>query len=150
MKGIDEAIALAAQCHAGQVDKAGKPYILHPLRVMLAVHGEPERIAAVLHDTVEDCGLELGLIRHRFGAEVADAVDCLTRRDGEDYMAFIARCKANPIARAVKDADLQDNMDLSRLVNVTAKDLDRYRKYGEARALLWDSTLTPDNGEVKP
>lgn len=138
MQGIDEAIALAVEAHRGQVDKAGEPYILHPLRVMLACKGEAKRIAAVLHDTVEDSGLEISLIRHRFGAEVADAVDCLSRRDGETYTDFIERCRSNPIARSVKLADLADNMDLSRLGREpTITDAQRQQKYAEAVNALW-------------
>lgn len=128
------AVALAAQCHTGQVDKAGQPYILHPLRVMLRLGREEERIAAVLHDTVEDCGLEVGLIRHRFGAVVAEAVDALSRREGENYGDFIERCGANPLARKVKIADVQDNLDPSRIAEPTAEDARRAAKYHDA---LW-------------
>jgi hypothetical protein len=133
---LEAAIALAAEAHRGQVDKAGQPYILHPLRVMLKLEREDKRIAAVLHDTVEDCGLELGLIKQQFGADIADAVDALTRRKGESYSAFIERCGANDIARAVKWADLCDNMDLSRLAEVTDADSARNAKYAKARERL--------------
>lgn len=131
-KLLSEAITFAATFHAGQVDKAGEPYILHPLRVMLSCKSEDERIAAVLHDVVEDCDVGLDRIGWCFGNIIADAVDCLTRRKGEDYTAFIGRCGANPIARVVKMADLRDNMDLSRMPEVTAKDMERYNKYGVA------------------
>jgi (p)ppGpp synthase/HD superfamily hydrolase len=134
---LEAAIALAAESHAGQVDKAGAPYILHPLRVMSQVASNEGRIAAVLHDTVEDTGLELGLIRKRFGAIVAEAVDALTRRDGESYSAFIERCRVNEIARAVKIADLTDNMNLARLRRLPTKDdFNREAKYFSARQRL--------------
>lgn len=134
---LSAAIALAVESHKRQVDKAGQPYILHPLRVMLMLDAEDKRIAAVLHDTVEDCGLELGLIKHRFGAKIAEAVDALTRREDESYMDFIERCGANDIARAVKWADLCDNMKLERLGREpTNEDAKRQRKYQKARDRL--------------
>ena len=129
---LDDAIALAVQAHRGQLDKGGAPYILHPLRVMLKLEGEERQITAVLHDTVEDCGIELALIRHRFGVNVAEAIDALSRREGESYMEFIERCGANPLARSVKWADIADNMDLSRIPNPTAEDRARREKYWKA------------------
>lgn len=133
---VERAILLATEAHRGQVDKAGKPYILHPLRVMLSLDDPAHQIAAVLHDTVEDCGLELALIRHRFGGDIAEAVDALTKREGETYEDFIVRCGRNEIARVVKLADLTDNMDLSRLPEVTAKDRQRLEKYKRAYSSL--------------
>lgn len=112
VENLNYAITLAAQAHAGQFDKGGSPYILHPLRVMLACKTEAERITAILHDTVEDCGIELGMLSEHFGGGVADAVDAMTRRQGETYEAFIDRCALNPIARVVKLADIADNMDV--------------------------------------
>lgn len=130
---LEAAIALAVTVHSGQVDKGGEPYILHPLRVMLACKTGDQRIAAVLHDSVEDGGLELSLIRHRFGPDVATAVDHLSRRDGETYPEFIDRCGANGIARAVKLADLADNMDMARLGREpTIEDIRRQWKYHDA------------------
>lgn len=133
---LAKAIEFAATFHAGQVDKAGEPYILHPLRVMLACKSENERIAAVLHDIVEDCDVGLDRIDWCFGATIAEAVDCLTRRNGEDYATFIGRCRTNPIARVVKMADLRDNMNMSRLAEITAKDMERHNKYGVALVRL--------------
>ncbi|OWK29807.1 HD domain-containing protein [Sphingomonas mucosissima] len=98
---LDAAIVLATDAHRGQVDKAGAPYILHPLRVMLAQADDARRIAAVLHDVVEDCAVAPDTIRARFGDAVADAVVALTRRHDEDYDAFVTRCAADPIARDV-------------------------------------------------
>ncbi|USQ96155.1 HD domain-containing protein [Caulobacter sp. RL271] len=133
---LDEAIILATDAHRGQVDKAGAPYILHPLRVMLAQTDDVRRIAAVLHDVVEDCGVTPDTLRARFGDAVADAVMALTRGDDEDYDAFIARCAANPVARDVKRADIGDNLDLSRLATVTDRDRERAAKYQRALAQL--------------
>lgn len=132
------AIKIATEAHDGQHDRGGAPYILHPLRVMLAVQGDRERIAAVLHDVVEDCP-EWPLERLReipFSGAVCDALDALTRRAGEDYRTFIDRCAADPIARVVKLADLKDNIDLSRIKNPTEKDAERVRKYVDASMIL--------------
>lgn len=141
---LAEAIALAARLHAGTVDKAGAPYILHPLRVMQAVDSDEDRIAAVLHDCVEDCGISLHEINAMFGRAVSDAIDALTRREDESYEDFVLRCKANPIARRVKLADLEDNMNLDRLGRApTVADLDRNRKYAAACYVLQD-IATPE------
>lgn len=139
-ESLDEAILLAVSAHKGQEDKGGAPYILHPLRVMLRCKTAEQRIAAVLHDAVEDGGVELGLIRHWFGEAVADAVHALSRREGEEYEAFIERCAADPIARVVKLADLEDNLDLSRLGREpTIRDAKRADKYHAARARLFSA-----------
>ena len=137
------AIAIATEAHDGQVDLGGAPYILHPLRVMLAVQGDRERIAAVLHDVAEDCpDWPLSrLIEQPFSGAVCDALDALTRRRGEDYAAFINRCAADPIACVVKLADLKDNCDLSRLKRPTEKDAQRVRKYVDASMVLLSAKL---------
>jgi (p)ppGpp synthase/HD superfamily hydrolase len=132
------AIRIATEAHDGQEDKGGEPYILHPLRVMMAVKGARERIAAVLHDVAEDCS-EWPLERLReqpFSGAVCDALDALTRRPGEDYSTFIDRCAADPIARVVKMADLKDNMNLSRIKHPTERDAARVRKYVDASMVL--------------
>lgn len=139
---LDDAIRLAVQAHRGQLDKAGAPYILHPLRVMATQPDEPRRIAAVLHDVVEDCGIPLETIADHFGMLVAEAVDALTKREDEDYDAFITRCARNPIARDVKRADILDNLDLSRLPVVTERDEARAAKYQRALTQL-DATSAP-------
>jgi len=137
MGKLEEAIILATQAHAGQVDKGGAPYIFHPLRVMMAMTSEQDRIVAVLHDVVEDSDYELTNIASQFGVAVYDAVDALTRRDGETYEAFVERCSKNTTARRVKLADLADNMDLKRLGrDPTAEDARRFHRYNSARAYL--------------
>jgi (p)ppGpp synthase/HD superfamily hydrolase len=141
---LEDAIALAVESHHGQTDKVGQPYILHPLRVMLAVHGEAARMAAVLHDVVEDCGVTLDDLRvHGYPEDVVQAVDCLTRREGESYEAFVDRLAPNPLARCVKLADLEDNLDVRRLPAVTEKDQERLNRYLAARARLLDYEPTP-------
>ncbi len=130
MSTLERAIEIAAQAHAGQVDKGGQPYFLHPLRVMLAVQGRLERMAAVLHDTVEDTALELAdLVREGFPREVVEAVDVLTKRAGESRADAARRAAANPLARAVKLADVADNMDPSRIPYPTEADERRLAEY---------------------
>lgn len=137
MATLERAVEIAARAHAGQRDKAGEPYILHPLRVMLSLGGEHERMAAVLHDVVEDIPVTLeDLAREGFPPEVLEAIDALTKRNGERRPDAAARAVRNPIARAVKLADLKDNMDLSRLPGPTESDFARLREYEEVRRLL--------------
>lgn len=137
MSMLEKAIELAARAHAGQVDKAGEPYILHPLRLMLSVTGENARITAVLHDIVEDTGTTLADLRAAgFSETVVAAVDALTKRKGETRVEAAARAAANPVARVVKLADVTHNMDLSRIPSPTPKDLDRMKQYEQVRAIL--------------
>jgi (p)ppGpp synthase/HD superfamily hydrolase len=137
MSTLERAIAIAAEAHAGQVDKAGAPYILHVLRVMMRVETAEERIAAVLHDVVEDCGLTLAQLRAEGFPEAAiEGVAAVTRRDGESYEDFVLRAKAHPVGRRVKLADLADNSDLSRLPEITPRDQARLDKYRRAIEVL--------------
>lgn len=137
MSTLERAIAIAAEAHAGQKDKAGAPYVLHPIRVMLRVTTPEERMAAVLHDVVEDTPWTLeDLAREGFPADVVSAVDALTRRDRETYEEFVVRAGAHAIARRVKLADIEDNLDPTRIPNPTQKDLDRFERYRRARALI--------------
>jgi (p)ppGpp synthase/HD superfamily hydrolase len=137
MATLERAIEIAARAHSGQVDKAGEPYVLHPLRMMLAVTMPEARMAAVLHDVVEDTAVTLEELRGEgFPEAVLEAVEALTKRDSEDYEAFIRRVAPNPIAREVKLADLRDNSDLSRIAEPTERDRERIRKYQRAIAYL--------------
>ena len=133
MTTLGQAIAIAAQAHQDQYDKAGAPYILHPLRMMLRMSSETEMMAAVLHDVVEDTDWTLDKLRQAgFAEEVVQAVECLTHRDQETYDEFIARVRTNAIASKVKLADLEDNMDMRRLSTLTEKDAERLHKYHRA------------------
>jgi (p)ppGpp synthase/HD superfamily hydrolase len=133
MSSLEQAIALAAISHQGQKDKSGATYILHPLRVMMKMHTETEMIVAVLHDVIEDCGITLDDLRKQgFSEEVIQALDCVTRRRGESYKNFTSRSLTNPIARKVKIADLEDNMDLKRMKGFMWKDGIRLKRYHEA------------------
>jgi GTP diphosphokinase / guanosine-3',5'-bis(diphosphate) 3'-diphosphatase len=137
MATLERAIELAAQAHAGQVDKAGQPYILHPLRVMLAVTGEQERIAAVLHDVLEDTEVTLAQLQAEgFADTVLQALAALTKSPGETRMQAATRAAANPIACVVKLADVSDNMDLRRIKTPTEKDFARLQEYQQVRAFL--------------
>lgn len=137
MSTLERAIAIAAEAHAGATDKAAQPYILHLLRVMLAVSTTEERIAAVLHDVVEDTGWTLeGLRDEGFSTAVVQALDALTRRENEDYFEFVRRAGRHPIGRRVKLAGLADNMDESRLSSPTERDRVRIQKYRQATATL--------------
>ena len=137
MPTIERAIEIAANAHAGQRDKAGQPYIFHPLRVMFRVNGEHEQMAAVLHDVVEDTAITIDdLAREGFPSEVLRAIAALTKLPGETRLEAAARAAADPIARKVKLADNAENMDLSRIPNRTEKDYARCREYEEVRALL--------------
>jgi len=134
---LRRAIAIAEQQHAGQVDKAGRPYIEHPKRVMRAMATDAERIVAVLHDVVEDGDVTLAqLAAEGFPPDLLDALDAVTRRPDETYEAFVARAAANPIGRRVKVADLRDNADLTRIAAPTAADLARTEKYRRALAQI--------------
>ena len=145
MSTLERAVAIAAEAHAGQIDKAGSPYILHPLRVMLAVSTDDERIVGVLHDVCEDCpGWTLERLgQEGFSPRVLEALDSVTKRDGEDYPDFVLRAGANTIGRAVKLADLRDNMDLSRIAAPTERDFARIERYRAAVAALGRSRLKP-------
>lgn len=143
MPTIERAIEIATSAHAGQRDKAGQPYIFHPLRVMFRVDGNYEQMAAVLHDVVEDTSITIDdLAREGFPPEVLRAVAALTKLPGETRLEAAARAAADPVARKVKLADNAENMDLSRIPNPTDKDHARCREYAEVRELLlaWKTT----------
>ncbi|HET9834178.1 MAG TPA: hypothetical protein VFP91_20785 [Vicinamibacterales bacterium] len=139
--GLDRALALAERAHAGQVDKAGAPYIEHVRRVVTAVapDGMLAQVVAALHDVVEDTALTMGDLAN-FGvpADALEAIDALTHRPGESYEDAVARAAAHPIARLVKLADNADNADEGRLSMLSPHLADRLRaKYASARRILY-------------
>jgi (p)ppGpp synthase/HD superfamily hydrolase len=142
MATLERAIEIAVLAHKGASDKAGSPYILHPLRLMFSVEDVEAKIVAVLHDVVEDSKPPhrwdmQDLKREGFSANVLEALDCVTARPDESYDAFIDRILPNPTARRVKVADIVDNMNLLRLGReITDKDVVRLRKYQRAHAKL--------------
>ncbi len=126
-----DALRLALDCHGDTLDKAGRePYLLHPLRVMLAQRDEHARIAAVLHDTVEDTALTLEQVAAAgFAPEVVRALRLLTHDDDTPYEHYVRRLKPDPVARQVKIADLEDNMDVRRLDRLSTRDHQRLDRY---------------------
>lgn len=137
MSTLERAIAIAAAAHEGQVDKASQPYVLHPLRVMLCMKGEQERIVAVLHDVIEDSRMTLDeLAAEGFSPEVLAAVEALTKRTGETRLEAARRAAANQIACRVKLADNAENMDITRIPMPTAEDCERLEEYRQVRKIL--------------
>ena len=141
---VTEAQEVATQAHQGQVDKNGSPYIGHPKRVAGHVprHAAPEDLAAAqavawLHDVVEDTPVTLADLARQFPAEVVAAVDAMTKRADEDRDAYYLRVGANRIARAVKQADLDDNTDPARTAQLDPATRQRLaEKYEHARSVL--------------
>jgi (p)ppGpp synthase/HD superfamily hydrolase len=135
---VNDAIALARTAHTGQTDKAGRPYIEHPLRVMHRLHGEYERMAAALHDVLEDTAVtEHDLRAAGCPAPVVAAVVALTKDPGEPLELSMARAAADPIAEAVKRADIADNSDPERLALLDEATAQRLRrKYADSVRLL--------------
>jgi (p)ppGpp synthase/HD superfamily hydrolase len=146
---LELAVEIAVEGHKEQKDRYGEPYILHPMRVMMKMNTREEKIAAVLHDIIENTKMTLEDLRKRgFPENIVTAIDCLSKREGEQYEAYIERTRSNPLALRVKIADLEDNMDLRRIKQMTLKDVDRlsrYRKYWEE--LINDLTPNPSPKE---
>ena len=134
MSTLERAIQIATEAHMGQLDKAGKDYIGHPLRVMEMGRTEEEKIVGVLHDVVEDGDWTFeALEAEGFSKEVIAALKCVTKTsENENYDEFIERVKKNPLAVAVKINDLTDNMDIRRLPYLSDKDVKRLKKYLKA------------------
>jgi len=150
---LEKAIKIAVEAHTGQVDKGGNPYILHPLRVLLSLNSEEERIVGVLHDVVEDCE---GWTWERMGEEgcsdeIIEALKSVSKTPEEEkqfkkmddpnekldhYLEFIKRAKFNKIGRNVKAADIKDNLDISRIDDITESDIDRLNRYKAALKML--------------
>jgi len=131
-----QAIKIAGMVHSGQEDRGGQPYILHAMRVAAAQKDRNAQIVGMLHDVVEDSDLTLGGLGDMFPDEIIEALDCLTKKSGEDYQEYLQRVASNEIAIQVKLADLDDNMNLDRLPQITARDIERYQKYREAKKYL--------------
>ncbi len=127
----EKALRIAAAAHEGQFDKGGKPYILHPLTVAAKVERPEEKIAALLHDVVEDTDVTLEELAEIFPPQIVDAVDRLTKKKGPGYSLekYLEGIRENETARKVKLADLEHNMDLSRIAQPTAEDYRRRETY---------------------
>ena len=139
---LERAIKIAKEAHQDQVNKAGEPYILHPMRVMDNVHSDDEKIVAILHDVVEkspDWTLSR-LSDEGFSTQIIEAVNALTRSKDENYEDFLLRASANPIGRVVKLADLEDNLDMSEGLGTSHSE-----KYRRAIDLIEKQPPRPSN-----
>ena len=137
-----KAMKLCYEAHKGQVDKSGMPYVFHPFHVAEQMTDETTTIVALLHDVVEDTDYTLeDIAEEGFGKEILEAVALMTHEDDVPYLDYVAKLKDNPIARAVKLADLAHNSDLSRIGEVDEETRQRLEKYKKAIALLEGKSL---------
>lgn len=143
MSTLERAIEIATEAHQGQLDKAGKDYIGHPLRVMAMGRTLDEKIVGVLHDVIEDSDWTFGMLQNEgFSPEVIEALRCVTKTsENENYDDFIDRIRKNPLATAVKLNDLTDNMDIRRLPYLSDKDVKRLKRYLKAYKRLTGEPL---------
>ena len=140
MSNLARAIEIAASAHLHQTRKNGSPYVLHPLRLMFQCTGEEQQIVAVLHDVVEDSDWTMEQIKQEgFSEEVVTALKLVTHEEGVPYEEYVMKIAENPIARAVKMADLQDNINLLELPELSENSLLRVQKYHRAWNLLQDN-----------
>ena len=132
-----KAMKLCYEAHKNQVDKSGMPYVFHPFHVAEQMTDEATTIVALLHDVVEDTDYTLeDLAAEGFGKDILEAVALMTHEDDVPYLDYVAKLKDNPIARAVKLADLAHNSDLSRIGEIDDKTRERLEKYKKAMELL--------------
>ena len=136
---LAKAIEIAASAHSTQKDKGGSPYILHPIRVMMSLNTEEEKIVGVLHDVVEySADWDFDRLREEgFAEDIISALKSVTKQsDAENYEAFIERAGRNQIGRNVKIADIKDNLDVTRIGPLKEEDLLRINKYKNALSKL--------------
>lgn len=132
-----KAMKLCFEAHKDQVDKSGMPYVFHPFHLAEQMTDEATTVTALLHDVVEDTDYTLNDLRAMgFPAGAVDAIAMMTHDPEVPYLDYVAKIKTNPVARAVKLADLRHNSDLSRLDTVDEKALERVEKYRRAIRLL--------------
>lgn len=112
-----KAMQIAYQAHHGQVDRAGIPYIFHPIHLAEQMRDEYTTCIALLHDVAEDTDITLDELAEVFPQEIIRALELLTHKPGVDYFCYVAAIRENPLAKAVKLADLQHNSDKTRLPN---------------------------------
>ncbi len=138
MSLVERAVRRALEAHAGQKEENGRPYLLHPLRLMLRMDSEVEMAAAVLHDVVEDTATTLDDLRAEgFPEKVLAAVALLTHdKKNESYRRYVQRIASDPLARKIKLADLEDNLNPLRLARLGARETQRLKRYFEAHRLL--------------
>lgn len=132
-----EAMKIAYAAHHGQVDKSGIPYIFHPIHLAEQMQDEYTTCVALLHDVVEDTDVTLEELAKVFPTEVVEAVRTMTHDKDEPYLDYVRRVKENPIAKAVKLADLRHNSDESRAPNIDEAKRTYFReKYRKAFEIL--------------
>lgn len=143
-----KALNLMLKRHYGQKDKAGREYYFHPMRVSQRCLEIKQKIVALLHDTIEDTGLTPDELRAEgFGEDIINGVFSVTRQEGETYAQFIERANKDILGMIVKEHDLEDNMDITRLTDLTEKDWHRLNKYLHSWRYLND--LEPDTSLIK-
>ena len=126
----DKALQIAMRAHEGQKDKAGQDYVMHPIRVAERCDDPRAKVVALLHDTIEDSDITADYLREEgFTEEIVEAVLAVTRREGEEYDDYVRRAAQNELGKMVKRADLEDNMDIRRLPELTDRDVERLQKY---------------------
>jgi len=126
---LESAIRLAAKVHKGQIDRFGKPYVLHVMRVMMRGHDLEEQVLGALHDVLERSTLTLDdLVKRGYPPRVLKALEHITRRVDEDYEGYIDRVLRDGLAMRVKLHDLADKMDLLHVDELSVADLKRYNK----------------------
>ena len=126
------ALQIAKEAHAGQVDKAEKDYILHPMTVASYMDTDVEKTIAYLHDVLEDTSVTVDELRNHFSNEIVDTVITLTHRKDESYFEYIQRISKSKLAKKVKVADLLHNLDITRIKEPTKQDYERLEKYKKA------------------
>ena len=136
MNAAAAAHLIAKLAHKGQTDKSGAPYITHPEYVASLVSSEEEKVVAYLHDVMEDTDVTEKELREIFGDRIADALVLLTHAPDVPYFDYVRNLKCNPLAKAVKLADLTHNSMISRIPDPTEKDYARLKKYEEAKKIL--------------
>ena len=134
------ALKLCFEAHKDQIDKSGMPYVFHPFHLAEQMADENTTIVALLHDVIEDTEYTLDDLREfGFAEDVLSAISLMTHADDVPYMEYVVKIKTNPIAKAVKLADLKHNSDMSRLDRITQIDEERAKKYKQAIELLENS-----------
>ncbi len=134
---LEKAIEIAVEAHRGQIDKAGKIYILHPMRVMLRGQNETEQIVGILHDVIEDTPITIEMLQKEgFSDEILSALACITKEKGEEYGHFIDRVLTNPLATQIKLYDIEDNLNRDRIPFPTKRDEARFAKYQKYHAVI--------------
>ncbi|MBQ3055767.1 MAG: HD domain-containing protein [Oscillospiraceae bacterium] len=131
-----KAMRIAFDAHKDQTDKNGMPYLYHPIHLAEQMTDEAEICVALLHDVAEDTDITLDDLAREFPPEIIEALTLMTHDDATDYFDYVRAIKKNPIARAVKLADLAHNSDLTRLDVVTDAARARGEKYKTAIKIL--------------